>query len=41
MPPHHRLRHYANLARMPAKLHMLLSRVQFAPAREVLGLWPA
>ena len=38
MPWHHRFRHYVNLDRAEAKLRRLLGDVQFAPAREVLGL---
>ena len=38
MPPHHRFRHYVNLAREKAKLETLLGEVRFAPARDVLGL---
>jgi polysaccharide deacetylase family protein (PEP-CTERM system associated) len=38
MPPLHRFRHYANLARYQGKLEALLRRVRFTTAREVLGV---
>ena len=38
MPFVHQFRHYVNLERMYGKLHTLIGRLPFAPAREVLGL---